>query len=114
MARTAISVLSVNRFALVAVPAPGTAADVANGNFFVNDGASVLILLNSDSSTHALTVAVAAGVDGLASPARTYTLPVSAIRQWAGPFPIQFYGKTLIFNVDSALVSVQAVSLLGP
>lgn len=114
MARTQLAVQQVNRFALAAVPAPGTAPDVANGNFVLNDGFTVLILLNADSVTHTLTVTVESGVDGLASPTRTYTIPVSGIRQWTGAFPIQFYGKSLLFNLDSTQVSVQAVSMLSP
>ncbi len=113
--RTQLAVTSVNRSALVAVPAPSVAGDVANGNFCLNDGATVLIVLNGDgAATHTLTVTPAAGVDGLTAGPRSYTLPISAVRQWAGPFPLQFYGSQLAFNVDSALVSVQAVSLLGP
>lgn len=113
--RTQVSVLSVNRAGLTAVPAPSTAADVANGNSCVNDGATVLVLLNNDgAATHTLTVSVAAGSDGLASPSRTYTLPISTTRQWTGVFPLQFYGSTLLFSADSAQVLVQPVSLLGP
>jgi hypothetical protein len=112
--RTLVATTSVNRSALTAVPAPGTAPDVANGNFCLNDGATVLILLNGDSSPHTLTVQPASGVDGLTAGPKTYPVPVSGIRQWTGVFPIQFYGSQLTFNLDSALVTVQAVSLLGP
>lgn len=114
MARTALAVLEVTRAALTAVPAPSVAADVANGNFCVNDGYTNLILLNGDSNPHTLTVTVAAGVDGLASPTHQYPVIVSGIRQWVGPFPIQYYGVNLLFNLDSALVTVQAVSSQSP
>ena len=112
--RTPITPVTVNRTALTLVPAPGTAPDVANGNVVANDGATVLILLNADASPHTLTVQVASGVDGLVAGPRSYPVVVSGVRQWAGPFPIQYYGTQLLFNLDSATVSVQAVSLLGP
>lgn len=112
--RTQVAVTSINRSALTAVAAPSVAADVANGNFCLNDGATVLIVLNSDSNPHTLTVAPASGVDGLTAGPKTYTVVVSAQRQWTGVFPVQFYGNQLAFNLDSALVAVQPISLLGP
>lgn len=112
--RTPITATSVSRTALTAVPAPPTAPDVANGNVVANDGATILVLLNADASTHTLTVVVANGVDGLTAGPRTYTVPVSGTRQWTGVFPVQCYGTQLLFNLDSTLVTVQAVSLLGP
>lgn len=112
--RTAITSISVSRAGLTAILAPSTAADATNGNVVANDGATVLIMLNSDSATHTLTVQLAGGVDGATAGPKTYTLPVSATRQWVGVFPVQYFGNQLLFNVDSALVNVQAVSLLGP
>ncbi len=112
--RTAVSVTSVNRTALTAIPAPSVAADVANGNFCYNDGATVLVLLNTDSGTHTLTVQMASGVDGQTAGPRSYTVAVSANQQWTGVFPVQFYGNQLAFNLDSALVKVLPVSLLSP
>lgn len=113
--RTQIAALSVSRTALTALPAPSVAGDVANGNFCLNDGATTLVLLNNDgSNTHTLTVQVASGVDGLTAGPRSYTLPISTARQIVGPFPVQFYGSQLAFNVDSAQVAVQPVSTFGP
>lgn len=112
-ARTPLTPLSVSRAGLTALPAPSQAADVTNGNLFYNDGATALVLLNNDSATHTLTVQLASGVDGQ-SVTRSYTIPVSANRQATGFFPLQYYGNQVAFNVDSALVSVQAVSYLSP
>jgi hypothetical protein len=111
--RTPISVTSVSRTALTAIPAPATAADVANGNFCYNDGATVLVLLNTDSSAHTLTVQLASGVDGQTAGPRPLPVAISANQQWTGVFPVQFYGNQLGFNLDSALVKVQPVSLLS-
>lgn len=112
--RTLIPVLSVVRTGLTVLPAPTLAADVANGNFCPNDAATALVLLNTDGgATHTLSVQVVSGTDGLFAGPRQYTLPISAQRQMTGVFPIQFYGNQLFFSVDSALVLVQAVSLLS-
>jgi hypothetical protein len=113
--RTVVPVLTCTRTALLDLPAPSQAFDVANGNFCYNDGATALILLNSDGgNTHTLTVQLAAGQDGLTTGPRTLTLPISANRKMTGVWPIQFYGNQLLISADSALVLVQAVSLLGP
>lgn len=111
--RTPITATSISRAALTAVPAPSVAADVANGNYCYNDGATVLVLLNSDSSSHTLTVQLASGVDGATAGPKTYTVAVSANTQWTGVFPLQFYGNQLAFSLDSALVKVLPVSLLS-
>lgn len=113
--RTPTSVTSVSRTALTAFPAPSVAGDVTNGNVSPNDGATMLAVLNSDGgATHGLTVTVASGVDGLTAGPRPYTIPISATVQLVGPFPIQFYGSQLLWNVDSTQLKVAPYSLLGP
>jgi hypothetical protein len=114
--RTPTSVTAVSRNALTAFPAPSVAGDVTNGNVSPNDGATFLAVLNSDAvATHVLTVQVVSGVDGLTAGPRPYTVPVSASgTQLAGPFPIQFYGSQLLWNVDSAQLKVAPYSVLGP
>lgn len=113
--RTPTSVVSVSRTALVAFPQPSVAGDAVNGNVSLNDGATVLAVFNADSSTHNLTVQVAAGVDGLTAGPRAYVVPVTASgTQLVGPFPIQFYGSQLLWTVDNANVKVAPYSLLGP
>lgn len=113
--RTPLNVLSVSRFVLTAFPAPTVAGDVTNGNVTPNDGATMLAVVSGDASTHGLTVQVVSGVDGLSAGPRPYTIPGSASGvQLVGPFPIQFYGSQLLWNVDSAQLKVAAYSLLGP
>jgi hypothetical protein len=113
--RVLVPVLTCSRTALLDLPAPSQAMDVANGNFLPNDGATALILLNTDgSNTHTLSVQVQNGVDGLTAGPRQLTLPISANRKMTGVWPILYYGSQLFISSDSALVLVQAVSLLGP
>lgn len=114
--RTATAVTSVSRNALTAFPQPSVAGDVTNGNVSPNDGATMLAVFNADGATpHNLTVTVASGVDGLTAGPRPYVVPVSGSgTQLAGPFPVQFYGSQLLWNVDNANVKVSPYSLLGP
>jgi hypothetical protein len=112
--RTLLPILSVVRTGLTTLPAPTTAPDVANGNLCLNDGATSLIVVNTDSSPHTLTVQVVSGVDGLTAGPKSYPVLVTGQRQWAGVFPVQFYGSQLLFNLDSTLVLVQAMSFFGP
>jgi len=113
--RTPLTVASVSRLVLTPFPAPSVAGDVANGNVSPNDGATFLAVLSGDASSHGLTVTVASGVDGLTAGPRPYTIPGSASgTQIVGPFPLQFYGSQLLWNVDSAQLKVAAYSLLGP
>lgn len=114
--RTATAVTSVTRFGLTSFPAPSVAGDVANGNVSPNDGATMLAVLNGDAANpHNLTVQVVSGVDGLTAGPRTYSIPVTGSgTQLCGPFPLQFYGSQLLWNVDNANLKVQPYSLLGP
>lgn len=114
--RTPTAVVSVSRTALTAFPQPSVAGDVSNGNFSLNDGATMLAVFNADgAATHGLTVTVVSGVDGLTAGPRPYTIPTSGSGvQIVGPFPVQFYGSQLLWNVDNANIKVAAYSLLGP
>lgn len=114
--RTATSVTTISRTALTAFPQPSVAGDVTNGNVSPNDGATMLAVFNADAgATHGLTVTVVSGVDGLTAGPRSYTIPTSASgTQLLGPYPLQYYGSQLLFNVDSSQLKVAAYSLLGP
>lgn len=114
--RTLLGVTSVSRFALTAFPAPSVAGDLTNGNVNLNDGATMLAVLNSDAAVpHVLSVMVERGVDGLTAGPRPYTIPITGSgTQLLGPFPVHFYGSQLLWNVDNVLLKVAAYSLLGP
>jgi len=113
--RTPLAVASVSRLVQTPFPAPSVAGDVTNGNVSPNDGATFLAVLSGDTNPHGLTVTVVNGVDGLTAGPRSYTVPGSASgTQLVGPFPLQFYGSQLLWNVDSAQLKVAAYSLLGP
>jgi hypothetical protein len=113
--RTPLPVVTLTRTALTGFPTTSF-ADAVNGNVFANDGATSLIVFNSDASNvHNLTVQVASGVDGLTAGPRTYAVPVSGSgTQLLGPFPLQWYGNQLLVTADSALIKLGAFSQLGP
>lgn len=110
--RTLLPANFITRFSLVSVSL-SLAADVVNGNFTPNDGATIFVVLNLDAvATHTLTIQVASGVDGLTAGPRSYTIPVnSAGSQLVGPWPIQYYGSQLLWNGDSTQLRVTPYSL---
>lgn len=113
--RTPLAVASVSRLALTPLPDPTVAGDVTNGNVSPNDGATFLVVLSGDTNPHGITVTVVSGVDGLTAGPRPYTIPGSASgKQMFGPFPLQWYGSQLLYNVDSAQLKVSLYSVLGP
>jgi hypothetical protein len=82
-------------------PGPGAgiaaaAADIGNGNSFTNDGRTLLLAANSDSSAHAFTVQ-----------GKSFSVPAekSII---VGPFPVfeQFGGVVTVNGSDTALTFV--------
>jgi hypothetical protein len=113
--RTLLGVTTVSRFALTTITV-SVAGDVTNGNVTPNDGATWLAVFNADAAlTHVLSVTVVSGVDGLTAGPRPYTIPISSAgTQLVGPFPVQFYGSQLLWNVDNANLKVAPYSTLGP
>lgn len=113
MAPTLINVLPITRTGLTPIPAALPVCDAVNGNWCPNDGSTYFEILNGDASIRTLTVVVANGVDGLTAGPRVYSLPISALHQQTGVFPVRFYGSSLLFTASSAGVRVQPWSVLG-
>lgn len=114
MARTLIVTQPVVRTSLRAGVAP-VAADVANGNYVVNDGCTWLEVTNADAvNPHSFTVQLAAGLDGLTAGPRTITVPVAVLPGKTGIFPVLFYGPLLLINADSTQVRFNAYTVIGP
>jgi len=69
------------------------AADTSNGNSFANDGRTSLLVTNSDSSTHTITIQ-----------GKTVTIPAEK-SVVLGPFPaFEQYGSTVtVFGSDTHL-----------
>lgn len=110
MARAAIPVVRLTRTNPVVVDAAttGAALDSTDGNYVINDGATVLLMFNDSGGTATVEVLVPTGVDqDLDVDPRTYTLD-DQVTYLTGYFPIEVYGSQLLIDVDVA--GVQATS----
>lgn len=111
MSRTAITPTTVNRTTGASLPT-ASAADVANGNQCSNDGNVLVLVTNTDTVSHNFTVTTGSAVDGLAAPTRQVAIPGNTSVPIAfGPYPVSFYGTTLLFNGDNVNIKVQILSL---
>lgn len=76
------------------------AADAANGNYFVNDGKTVLVVSNEHGAT-STTVSATVNTDRFGR-TKTFSLAVAAGRVgFFGPFPPEMFNQTGgVVNVD--------------
>jgi len=72
---------------------PGVAADVANGNNFLNDG-NTYVLAVGGAAAKTITFVTSAVVDGLAVADLTASVGINEVKVF-GPFPVALYGTTL-------------------
>ena len=95
------------------LPSP-TAADVANGQYILNDGRVMVIAKNSNGATpRNVTVTPTNTVDGLVPAARTTPLPAST-SLLMGPWEVSNYSTQLQISGDNATdVSFLAIHLPG-
>lgn len=93
----------------IAAPA-GAASDNVNHNSVVNDGSTWLLIANTGGSTGTVAVAIAETVDGMAVPARSYSVAASAAI-WAGPFPTSIYGRSLDLLPSASTMHIAAVKI---
>jgi hypothetical protein len=104
-------VIPVNRFAL-STPLTSHAADVTNGNYVLNDGATNLWFNNTTGSTQTITITLTAGSDvNLTTGPRTYTIATGTAGV-TGFFPVGIYGSQLLINCTGA-VFILAESFAG-
>lgn len=108
MPRTNINVTKVTRTGVSI--ATGSAVDVANGNTIANDGKVAVLVKNTGSTSHTLTIAIAEKVDGQTVPAKTWTVAASA-QLAIGPFDPSVYGGRLQVNGDNAELTVLPVRI---
>lgn len=87
---------TVVSFAGVANPTPA-ATDIVNHNSFSNNGATWLLVNNTDAATQTLTVTSQYGTaldSFLQRTTKVYSLAAAAQRL-IGPFPINYWGSTI-------------------
>lgn len=90
-----------------------TACDNTNGDFFYQDGHTLLILNNTDSSSHTVTIPYVRTVDGTALTSVVLTLAASEVRAVAAGIPDRgYYGQPakITFTANSNLVKFKLLN----
>ena len=109
MARTALTPTQLTRAGTA--PATTAALDATNGNSVPNDGHTWIVVDNTDTASHTLTVHLVGGTDGQGITPKTITVAASTTGQMFGPWPLDSYGTTLLLNVDDAQLKAAAYTL---
>jgi hypothetical protein len=100
MARTALTVTNIVRSVSTAVPAE-TTADVVNGNTYANDDHAFVTVRNAHATVaKTLTVSFPNTVDGQSISPKVYSIPATLTHD-VGPFPVQYYGTSVLINGES-------------
>ncbi|WP_030670653.1 hypothetical protein [Streptomyces rimosus] len=106
MPRVSIPVTQITRAGVA--PATEVNGDATNNHSVNNDGSVWLEVRNSGSTvSRTVSALFASTVDGVAVPAKTWSIPTSASRR-IGPFPTRLYGTTLQIDVDNAELKLSA------
>jgi hypothetical protein len=100
MSRVNIPVTSIVRTASTATPAE-VVGDATNNHSYANADHVFLTVRNAHATLPKnLTVLIPATIDGQAVTSKVYAIPALATHD-VGPFPVQFYGSTVLVNVES-------------
>jgi hypothetical protein len=100
MPRVNIPVTTVNRTAFTATPSevPG---DATNNHSYTNAEGVFLTVRNAHATLPKnLTVLIPTTIDGQSVTSKVYPIPALATGD-VGPFPVQYYGSTVLVNVES-------------
>jgi hypothetical protein len=107
MPATAVTVVRPT-IAGVADPTP-VAADTVNGNSVPNLDGLVLVLNNTDASSHTVTFTTPVTHGGYAVADYTVTLNATTKRNFSN-FPTEQFGRTLTFTANSNTVTIAAMA----
>ena len=93
------------------------ATDNTNGNSFVQDGKTLLRLVNTDASSHTVTFTYPVQVDGQTVPSKVVTMAASAI-VWiacglASADRVLYPSNVITFTSNSNLVKYELVTYLN-
>lgn len=111
MAATAHTATTLGHTTAATFPtSPGAAANATDGDTFPNGGSSILVMNNTDASSHTVEVALSATVDGLAVTPRSFTVPASTV-QLVKLGSVADYGSTVKVTADSNLVKLAVYAL---
>jgi hypothetical protein len=109
VARVQIPIASVNHFALTPTPA-ARACDVTNGNYVVNDGATMLHFNNASGAPQTVTFTLPSGADVNLTIGPRLTTILTGQTGDTGFWPVDKYGTSLLFTGSSASITVYAES----
>lgn len=110
MARTLITTKRIRLAGFTWVAADLVTPDTSNGNYALNDGATVVYLANG-ASTRTLTVTTPDTINGLAVADQVYSLTANQF-DLVGPFPVETFGPTLIMDFSATDLKCLVFSLL--
>lgn len=113
MARTTVPVRRVNRQDLTTFSTLDVAAgNTVDGMRMVNNGGTVLVVNNGAGSDQTITLTIVETVDFSPAAPVVVTVPSATFFGMIGPFPEEFYGNVLEFDVSSGSLDFAAFSLL--
>jgi hypothetical protein len=118
MAYTALTPLTALRTGITVADAAMTAA-VAGGHSFVNDGDTILLMLNTNAATRTVTIQTSQTIDGLAVADQVIVLAigsVTATRVMTSRFPRSIYNQTdgTVLIDYSAITNVSVAAIKIP
>lgn len=109
MARVDLPVGRISR--LVAIPLPAAASDATNDHDMVNNGVTLVLVVNTGGSTRNGEAVIQQTIDGQTPTVVPYSIPAGGYVV-LGPFPPEIYGDHLLFNIDNNDLDLRAFSLL--
>lgn len=113
MARTDVPITRTSRYQVnAALAADVVAGDTVNGMRMSNNGATMLRVANSAGVVRTIDLIIVETVDFAAAGPTTLSVPANTVDALIGPFPVNFYGNVLEFDVSSNSLGFLAFSLI--
>ena len=109
MARVDIPVSRISRVDVFELNDP--VADAVNDHQMVNNGATLILVENTDAAAHNAEAVIEQTVDGQAVAVLPYVIPANSMVV-LGPYPRDIYGDLLLINIDNNNLELRAFSLI--
>lgn len=109
MPRIDLPVGRISRVNVFTLPDP--VGDPANDHQMVNNGATLVLVVNVGGSAHNAQAVIEQTIDAETPPPVDYVIPADSFVV-LGPYPREIYGDLLLFNTDHVDLELRAFSLL--
>lgn len=109
MPATPLTNTRVSHTALIALPT-APSADPTNGNSIPNGGSTIVLVENTDTASHTLTVEFARSFDGQVVTPKVHTL-VASTKYMLRMGPVSDYGNVVKVTANSNLVKITPFEL---